>query len=132
MSAGVIKMRIEGLAFVAFPLTDLGRSREFYTRVLGLDVIDQTQEHVDVRIGDMRLYLYRGEYRRQHSGLQFIEADVDAACRELAGATEVVRGTVRSEPWGGRVLTVADTDGNLFDLLDASIAQSLLPSATRR
>ena len=127
-------MRIERLAFVAFPVTDLGRSREFYTRVLGLDVIDQTQEHVDARIGDvrLRLYLYRGEYRRQHSGLQFIEADVDAAYRELAGATEVVRGTVRSEPWGGRVLTVADMDGNLFDLLDASIAQSLLPSATRR
>lgn len=115
-------MQIERLAFVAFPVANLERSREFYTCVLKLEVIDQTSDSIDLRIGDLRLrlHVHQGEHRRQHSGLQFLVADVDAANRELASEPNIVRGTVRAEPWGGRVLTIADPDGNLFDLLDAS------------
>jgi catechol 2,3-dioxygenase-like lactoylglutathione lyase family enzyme len=118
-------MRIERLAFVAFPVTDLERAHDFYTRVLKLEVIDRAPASLDLRMGNvrLRLYVHHGEYRRQHSGLQFLVMDVNAAYQELVGEPNATRGTVRSEPWGGRVLTVADPDGNLLDLLDASLAQ---------
>ena len=55
--------------------------------------------------------------------MQFaVKAAVDDVFTELtkAGATPALRSGVRTEPWGGRVFTVSDPDGNVFDLLDAS------------
>src|SRR5438552_2202318 len=105
-------MHIERLGFVAFPVADLNRSRDFYSRVLALPVIDHQPDHIDFDFAGttLRAYLHHGEYRRQHSGLQFFVANVDAAHRELLSAKVNLRSGVRDEPWGGRVFTIADPD----------------------
>ena len=114
-------MKIERLAFVAFPVADLVRSCDFYVRVLGACILNQTSDWAEFDLADvtLRAYLHKGDYARQHSGLQFIVLDVDAAYQELRAANADLRCAVRTEPWGGRVFTLADPDGNLFDLLDA-------------
>jgi catechol 2,3-dioxygenase-like lactoylglutathione lyase family enzyme len=115
-------MKLERLAFVAFPVADLSRSCDFYVRVLGASILHQKSDCVDFNLAGvtLRVYLHKGHYERQHSGLQFIVPDVDAAYREVLAAKQDVRSPVRAEPWGSRVFTLADPDGNLFDLLDAS------------
>lgn len=51
--------------------------------------------------------------------------DVDALYAELRAEGVKFSGEVRDEPWGGRVVTVADSDGNLFDLLNSSYRKVL-------
>jgi len=112
-------MQISKLAFIAFPVADLDRSRGFYSGILRCRILEQADEHADFELAGVRLrtYLHRGDYRRQHSGLQFLVSDIDAAHKQL---TEHARGPIRTEAWGGRVATLADPDGNLFDLIDQS------------
>jgi catechol 2,3-dioxygenase-like lactoylglutathione lyase family enzyme len=115
-------MQIQRLAFVAFPVSDLNRSQHFYCEILGAPLVSASDEDIDVDLGGVviRAYVHRGEYRRQHSGLQFAVDDVDDAFVELTRSGVRTRSPVRTEPWGGRVFTISDPDGNVFDLLDAS------------
>jgi catechol 2,3-dioxygenase-like lactoylglutathione lyase family enzyme len=112
-------VQISKLAFIAFPVADLDRSSGFYSGVLRCPILERANEHADFELGGVRVrtYLHRGDYRRQHSGLQFFVDDIDAAEAQLAGH---IRGPVRTEAWGGRVATVAGPDGNLFDFVDHS------------
>ena len=79
-------LQIERLAFVAFPVTDLNRSREFYVDIFGASVLNQSSDWAQLALGGIsaRAYLHQGEYRRQHSGLQFTVPNVDRAHQELS------------------------------------------------
>jgi catechol 2,3-dioxygenase-like lactoylglutathione lyase family enzyme len=120
-------MQIERLAFIAFPVSDLVRSRRFYTDIMGATVLHTAADWIEFEMGDIgvRAYLHHGDYQRQHSGLQFLVQGIDRILAELARAGADLRSDVRTELWGGRVLTVADPDGNLFDLLDATYAATI-------
>jgi len=115
-------MQIKRLAFVAFPVSDLKQARAFYSQKLGATILVESGEAIDFDMGGTRIrtYLHKGEYHRQHSGLQFSVDDVEGAFTELTLAGVRPRSDVRTEPWGGKVFTLADPDGNLFDLLEAS------------
>jgi predicted enzyme related to lactoylglutathione lyase len=115
-------MQIERLAFIAFPVSDLDRSRDFYANTIGCAVLGEGEDWADFDLGGtvVRAYIHSGSYQRQHSGLQFAVSDVDDVFTELTKAGATLRSGVRTEPWGGRVFTVSDPDGNVFDLLDAS------------
>ncbi|MEO8617252.1 MAG: VOC family protein, partial [Luteolibacter sp.] len=64
-------------------------------------------------------------FSRAHTGLQLYVTDVDSLYQELASRGVSFNGCVRDEPWGGRVVTVRDPDGNLFDLLNADYERQL-------
>jgi catechol 2,3-dioxygenase-like lactoylglutathione lyase family enzyme len=119
-------MKINRLAFIAFPVSDLERTSRFYRETMGAEMLQRGDGYIDFDLGGatIRTYLHEGDYRRQHSGLQFFVDDVESVHSELATAGANLRSRVRIEPWGGRVLTVADPDGNTFDLLDASYVAS--------
>ena len=120
-------MTINRLGFIAFPVSDLDRARAFYKNTLGLSVSDSDPRWVDFDLGGVRLrtYLHKGEYRRQHSGLQCFVDGVDNAVQKLMDKGVEFRCKVRDEPWGGRVVTMADPDNNLLDLVDSSYAAVL-------
>lgn len=117
------------LGFVAFPVADLARSRRFYETILRAEILTQTaSEHAfDLRLGGLRIktYLHHGEYRRQHSGLQFFVSELDTKVATWREQGVQFYGDIRDEPWGGRVITVADPDGNSFDAIDDSFTQKL-------
>ncbi len=117
------------LGFVAFPVADLARAKTFYTSALGAEVLTQSESaHAfDLRLGGLRIraYVHHGEYRRQHSGLQFFVSDLDARVAAWRGKGVRFFGDIRDEPWGGRVITIADPDGNSFDAIDDSFAPKL-------
>ena len=62
---------------------------------------------------------------RAHTGLQMYVDDVDKLYEELRSQGVKFSGEIRDEPWGGRQVTVADPDGNLFNLLNSNFKNKL-------
>jgi ankyrin repeat protein/predicted enzyme related to lactoylglutathione lyase len=115
------------LGFVVFPSADLARSRAFYETSLGVSVISADASSLDLAFAGIRLRvcLHVGEYRRQHSGLQILIPGLEAKVETWRDAGVEFRSGIRQEPWGGRVITIADPDGNLFDAVDDEYANRL-------
>ncbi|MDB5326295.1 MAG: ankyrin repeat protein [Phycisphaerales bacterium] len=115
------------LGFIALPVADLTRTRHFYANLLEAEVLGEDTNAIDFGFAGVRLraYVHVGEYRRQHSGLQFLIDGLDARVARLKASGVGFRGEIRNEPWGGRVITVADPDGNLFDFVDADYGKTL-------
>ena len=63
-------MQIERLAFIAFPVSDLERSRDFYSKTIGCAVLAEGDDWADFDLGGtvVRAYIHSGSYQRQHSG----------------------------------------------------------------
>jgi catechol 2,3-dioxygenase-like lactoylglutathione lyase family enzyme len=124
-------MKILKAAFIAFPASDFEASLVFYRDLLDLPIIvDGTDAfsrfaHFDCGGFGIHLYEWTKPFNRAHTGLQLYVEDVDALYQELTSNGVVFNGSVRDEPWGGRVVTVRDPDGNLFDLLNADYEQKL-------
>jgi catechol 2,3-dioxygenase-like lactoylglutathione lyase family enzyme len=124
-------MKIQKAAFIAFPASDFEASLTFYRDLLELPIVAEGVDafsrfaHFDCGGFGIHLYEWTKPFSRAHTGLQLYVTDVDALHAELASQGVEFNGCVRDEPWGGRVVTVKDPDGNLFDLLNADYEQKL-------
>ena len=127
----VIGMKIQKAAFIAFPASDFEASLTFYRDLLELPIAAEGVDafsrfaHFDCGGFGIHLYEWTKPFSRAHTGLQLYVADVDALHAELVSKGVEFNSCVRDEPWGGRVVTVKDPDGNLFDLLNADYEQKL-------
>lgn len=127
----VSSVKVEKAGFVAFPAADFELSVRFYRDLLELPVVQEgmieEERFMHFEIGGLglRVYEWTKPFQRAHSGLQIYVEDVDALHAELTGHGVRFSGTIRDEPWGGRVVTVIDPDGNLFDLLNVNFEGSL-------
>lgn len=125
----MVKIRKAG--FVAFPAADFEVSVIFYRDLLGLRAVRegvvQGERFMHFEAGGLgiRIYEWTKPFQRAHTGLQFYVDDVDALHAELLEHGVRFSGAIRDEPWGGRVVTVVDPDGNFFDLLNADFEAML-------
>lgn len=104
------------VAFVAIPVSDPQRSREFYERVLGFKVTAQWQdEWIEFNIGAGTLALTKEDQRHragQHGatiGLEVSDFEGVLACVRAAGVT------IKDGPWDSPACfgcIIADPDGN--------------------
>lgn len=123
--------KIERAGFIAFPASDFEVSLIFYRDHLGLAISKQGVDdfsryaHFDCPGLGIHLYEWTKPFNRAHTGLQLYVQDVDALYAELQEKGVKFNGEVRDEPWGGRVVTVRDPDGNLFDLLNSDYEAKL-------
>ena len=82
-------MKIENIAFVGIPVTDMKRAREFYEDVLGLKVSDEMMggNWVEYSLGEKTLALANvGEQWRpsdQGTGAAFVVENFDEAIKHL-------------------------------------------------
>lgn len=117
-------MKIVKAGFVAFPAADFEASVEFYRDLLELPVVKDGVDgfsrfmHFDCGNFGIHVYEWKKPFNRAHTGLQLYVNDVDSLYVELKNQGVKFSGEIRDEPWGGRVVTVSDPDGNLFDLLN--------------
>ena len=124
-------MTIHKVGFIAFPASDFEVSLTFYRDQLELPLMEEGTDafsrfaHFDIKGFGIRIYEWTKEFHRTHTGLQLYVQDVDQLYQELIAKGVQFNGEVRDEPWGGRVVTVRDPDGNLFDLLDVSFEDRL-------
>lgn len=118
-------MKIQKAAFIAFPASNFEASTVFYRDLLELPVVSEGTDafsrfiHFDCGGFGIHLYEWTLPFSRAHTGLQLYVTDVDALYQDLTSRGVKFSGSVRDEPWGGRVVTVVDPDGNLFDFLNA-------------
>ena len=117
-------MKIQKAAFIAFPASDFEASLRFYRDLLELPIIAEGEDGLsrftrfDCAGFGIHIYEWTKPFNRAHTGLQLYVDDVDALHAELRSHGVMFSGDIRDEPWGGRVVTVSDPDGNLFDLLN--------------
>ena len=126
-------MKIQKAAFIAFPASDFEASTIFYRDLLGLPITAEGEDafsrfvHFDCGGFGIHVYEWTKPFHRAHTGLQLYVEDVDSLYLALKSKGVKFNGEVRDEPWGGRVVTVRDPDGNLFDLLNADYERKLKP-----
>lgn len=124
-------MKIHKAAFIAFPASDFEASMIFYRDLLDLPIVAEGTDvfsrftHFDCGGFGIHLYEWTKPFSRAHTGLQLYVTDVDSLHLELTSQGVMFNGRVRDEPWGGRVVTVRDPDGNFFDLLNADYEKKL-------
>ena len=125
-------MKIQRAAFIALPAADFEASLHFYRDLLELPIVKQGEDdfsrfaHFDAGGFGFHIYEWTKPFNRApHTGLQVYVDDVDVLTAELKSAGVKFSGEVRDEPWGGRVATVLDPDGNRFDLLNEDYAERL-------
>jgi len=120
-----INMKIQKAAFIALPASDFEASRKFYRDLLELPITSEGKNdskrfvHFDCSGFGIYIYEWTKPFNRAHTGLQLYVEDVDRLYAELKSQGVKFSGEIRDEAWGGRQLTVADPDGNLFDLLNS-------------
>ena len=125
-------MRIKKAGFIAVPASDFEASLTFYRDLLELLLVKEGRDafsrfaHFDIQGFGIRIYEWKETFHRAHTGLQLYVRDVDQLYEELKSKGVQFNGEIRDEPWGGRVVTVKDPDGNLFDLLDESYEEKIL------
>ena len=129
-------MKVIKAGFIAFPASDMDASVHFYRNLLGLPTIKEGDDdfsrfvHFDCGGFGIHIYEWQKPFNRAHSGLQVYVEDVDTLHQELRAQGVKFSGSIRDEPWGGRTVTVADPDGNLFDLLNVNYAKQLTATSS--
>ena len=108
---------------VAIPATDLGRSRDFYERVLGMEVDDTVPTRLYLHCGEVIVALIDRRGERFHptpDNLYLSTDELDAVHGRAvaAGARDVTPVEVR--PWGERSFYCLDLDGNRLCFVDES------------
>ena len=124
-------MKLQKAAFIALPASDFEASVRLYRDLLELPIVKEGKDdfsrfaHFDCSGFGFHVYEWTKPFNRAHTGLQMYVDDVDKLYEELRSQGVKFSGEIRDEPWGGRQVTVADPDGNLFNLLNSNFQNKL-------
>ncbi|MEV0269940.1 MAG: glyoxalase [Hamadaea sp.] len=112
-------MTTKGIKTVLHPVSDLGKAKEMYAALLGIQPQTDSSYYVGFDIGGQHVGLVLGGGPQgMTSPVTYWEvADIEAKVAEVVAAGGAVNDPVR-EVGGGRVVaTVTDPDGNVLGLL---------------
>jgi predicted enzyme related to lactoylglutathione lyase len=108
-----------GVSVIWFPVSDVGRSVDFYRDTLGLQVRDQQDQWAELVADGLTIGLnsHEEDSRAQGGGVLALrpKGGIDAAVQELESRGVTFVGAVSEHPWG-RVATFKDPDGNDLQL----------------
>ncbi len=112
---------VEGLPESIFacviPVSDLERSREFYSQVLGMMELGSARDEVYMRRGQCRVVLRRSERTGIDTGLMFgVDSPYNTRRRLIDEDVEFVVDPVRG-PFG-TYTSFLDPDGNVISVID--------------
>lgn len=113
----------------------LAESRDFYSRVLGFEVVFESDWYIQLRNGEIELGLlkpgrenqppvFQQEFRGQGVWFSWGSTNVDAECKRIAGLGIPLDCPLRDEPWGERHFAVRDPNGIVIN-----IATTIPPAA---
>ena len=111
-------IRITDIAFVGYPVSDLGRARDFYERILGLECtmdhpLEGDQRWIEYDIGTGALAISNVWQPTGESGptAAFEVEDFDGALESLRAEGVTFKTDVMESP-GCHFVIIADPDGN--------------------
>ena len=110
---------VTDIPFVAYPVTDLKRARDFYERIIGLkctmdhELSDKGQRWIEYDIGHCALAISNVWEASGKSGVAaaFEVGDLDAALVKLQNEKVTIKSEVMESP-GCRFFIISDPDGN--------------------
>ena len=109
---------IKKLGHAVLKVSDLARSVDFYTNVMGFTKRSHSPNWSELTFGDATVALHVGGTGEQtKTGLGFVVSDIEAACREATGGgAKVLSGPEerRGEPI--KLASLVDSEGNEFSL----------------
>ncbi len=117
---------IKGLDNVYYFVTDVEKAVEFYSVILGLEIMEQDEHWASISLNGARLGLHKAssaEFSKsseQRSGatVTLSVSDIDKAYDLYKSKGVKFLGPVAKNPWGSHV-SFSDPDGNLLDLRQA-------------
>jgi lactoylglutathione lyase len=110
---------ITNLNCVVFHVTDLDAAHGFYGGILGLELKVQKHDYFSYHCHGVEIGLELGAVPRvdKHATEVYFQVDdVEDWPEKAASAGVEVLKPLRDEDWGGRVITIADPDGNVIHL----------------
>lgn len=114
---------IKGLDNVYYFVSDVKKAVEFYSGVLGLNVIDQDEHWASLSLNGVRLGLHKakeGEFarsseKRAGATVTLSVDDIDEAYSFFKAKGLRFLGPISRNPWGSHI-SFSDLDGNHLDL----------------
>ena len=105
-------------------VSDIEKAIAFYRDILGLEVnhADPQFGFASFRAGAINFNVAQTDDAKlvgRHTGLGFIDEDIDARYEELKSQGVHFEMVPTKQPWGGRLALFADPDGNIH-YLDAN------------
>lgn len=119
---GLFEYTVEGLPESLFacsiPVSDIDRSVDFYTYILGLDLLGRTDSESYLRRGNCRIILRLSERTGMDTGVYFaVDSPFNTRRRLIDEDVEFVREPVHT-PFG-TCTSFLDPDGNVLHAIDA-------------
>lgn len=118
---GFFEYTVEGIPESIFacsiPVTDLARSVDFYTGILGMQLLGETADEAYLRRGSCRLILRRSENAGVDTGVYLgVDSPFNTRRRLIDEDVEFVREPMHS-PFG-TYTSFLDPDGNVLHAMD--------------
>lgn len=109
----------EGITTVLFPVSDVGKAKELYSKALGAEPIMDEPYYVGWRIAGQDIGLNPNGHRQGWTGPVCCTNvdDIEARLAELLAAGAEQLEAVRDVGGGKLVATVKDADGNAIGLI---------------
>lgn len=118
------------VAYVNIFVTNLERATAFYRDILGLPLQFSSQEHGyssftagSIRLGVVQAGAEHASLVGRHTGVGLEVADLEAEHARLVGLGVHFTMPPTRQPWGGFMAMIADPDGNVFYMDQASAAR---------
>lgn len=123
-------MKLQAANYVILIVEDLGRSLDFYTRVLGLPFGHRSGDYAQLDTGVTRIGFYARPAMAKVLGFEIEAApkvapgfelgfkvdDVDAAYAEILARGGMTATPPTTRAWGQRTAYLRDPDGHLIEL----------------
>ncbi|MCI0481916.1 MAG: VOC family protein, partial [Candidatus Dadabacteria bacterium] len=116
---------IVNLNCVVIHVTDLDAAHGFYGGILGLELKDQKSDYFSYRCHGVEVGLELGavpRIDRWAPEVYFLVDDVNDWPDKLTRSGVEILKPLRNEEWGGRVVTIADPDGNVIHLCQFGVS----------
>ncbi len=106
---------------VTLCVSNLKKAIAFYEKTLGLNKKYEYSSYAGFQCGGMEIGLRPGRKAGEHTedatSIQFLVDNVDILFEELKKKHVSFVKEPHDEPWGGRVASFLDLDGNLLEIL---------------
>ena len=107
---------------VTFYVSDLDRASRFYEETLGLEKKYEYSSYVGFECGGVEIGLIPKPSEEQKvsqlsASVELLVDDIEKSCKELREKGVRFVEELHEEPWGGRLATFTDPDGNNLQMV---------------
>ncbi len=106
---------------ITFYVSDLGKAKKFYEKILGLEKKYEYSSYVGFECGGVEIGLIPKPESEQKASqtspsVEFLVDNVDKVYEDLKSKGVKFTKELHDEPWGGKQATFTDPDGHILEI----------------